>query len=159
MTNIESFDLNLLSIDQVSFNKNTDCVIYETEYFKNFDSANSLYLIFNKVDTQTEYNPIEDDSETKYLLFASPDKNKEVLENYTELWDEVKDQIKTISGDNSTEYGNDFIKARFESKDDLPLPKILNIPVCIIVVKSVFQSNNNYHPQVLLYECLFEYEE
>ena len=31
------------------------------------------------------------------------------------------------------------MKARFESNDDLPLGKILNIPVCIIVVNSVFQ--------------------
>ena len=91
----------------------------------------------------------------KYLVFPFTDKNRET-ENYTELWDEVKDQIKTRSGDNPTEYGNDFIKARFESIDDLPLGKILNIPVCIIVVRSVFQRDNNYYPQVLLYECLYE---
>ena len=47
MTNIINFDPNLLSIDQVLFEKNTDCVICEIEYFKNFDSAGSLYLIFN----------------------------------------------------------------------------------------------------------------
>ena len=72
------------------------------------------------------------------MAFASTDKDKEALENYTKLWDEVKDQIKTISGDNPIEYGKYFIKAKFESNDDLPLGKILNIPVCIIVVKSVF---------------------
>ena len=138
--------------------KNTDCAIYEIEYFKNFDSANSLCLIFNNVDAYIECNPTEDDSETKYLVFASAEKNKKALENYTELLDEVKDQIKTISGDNPIEYGKDFIKARFESNNDLPLGKILNIPVCIIVVKSVFQRGNNYYPQVLLYECLYEYE-
>ena len=142
MTNIKNFDSSLLSIDQVLFTKNTDCVIYEIEYFKNFDSANSLYLIFKNVDAYIEYHPTEDDSETKYLTFASTDKNKEALENYTELWDEVKDQIKTISTDNTIEYGKDFIKTRFESNDDLPLSKILNIPVCIIVVKFVFQRDN-----------------
>ena len=46
-----------------------------------------------------------------------------------------------------------------ETTFDLPLGKILNIHVCIIVVKSVFQRDNNYYPQVLLYECLYEYEE
>ena len=143
MTNIKNFDSGLLSIDQVLFKKNTDCVSYGIEYFKNFVSANSLSLIFNNVDAYIEYNPTEDDSETKYLVFASTDKNKEALENYTERWDEVKDQIKTVRGDNPIEYGKDFIKARFESNDDLPLGKILNIPVCIIVVKSVFQRDNN----------------
>ena len=157
MSNIKNLDPNLLSIDQVSFEKDTDCVIYEIKYFKNFYSANSLYLIFNNVDVYIEYNPTEDDSETKYLVFASTD--KEALENYTELWDEAKDQIKIISGHNPIEYGKNFIKARFESNDDLPLCKLLNNPVCIIVVKSVFQRDSNYYPQVLLYECLYEYEE
>ena len=86
------------------------------------------------------------------------DKNREILENYTELWDEVKDQIKTIHGDNPIKYGKDFMKAKLESNDDLPLGKILNIPVCIIVVNSVFQIDNNNYPQVLLYECLYEYK-
>ena len=93
------------------------------------------------------------------MVFASTDKKREALQNYTELCDEVEDQIKTINGDNPSEYGKDFIKARFESNDDLPLGKISNISVCIIVVKSVFQRDNNYYPQVLLYECLYEYEE
>ena len=143
MSNIKNSNSSLLSLDQVLYKKNTDCVIYEIEYFKNFDSANFLYLIFNYVDAYIEYSPTEDDSETKYLVFASTDKNKEPLENYTKFWDEVKDQIKSVSGDNPTGYGKDFIKARFESNDDLPLSKILNIPVCIIVVKNVFQRDSN----------------
>ena len=129
MTNIKNFHPNLLNINKTSFEKNTNCVIYEIEYFKNFDSKNSLYLIFNNVDAYIEYNSTEDDSVTKYLVFPFTDKNREALENYTELWDEIKDQIETINGDNPIEYGKDFIKARFESNDDLPLNKILNIPV------------------------------
>ena len=93
------------------------------------------------------------------MVFASTDKNKEAWENHTGLRDEVKDQIKTISLDNPTEYGKDFIKTRYESNHDLPLGKILNIPVCIIVAKSAFQKDNNYYPQVLFYDCLYEYEE
>ena len=53
----------------------------------------------------------------------------------------------------------DFMKARFKSNDDLPLRKILNIPVCIIIVRSVFQEDNNYYPQVLLYECLYKHDD
>ena len=92
------------------------------------------------------------------MILASTDKNKETLENYTELWDEIKDQIKTIRDDKPVEYKKDFMKIKFESDDDLPLGKILNIPVFIITVRSVFQENNNYYPQVYLYECLHEYE-
>ena len=44
------------------------------------------------------------------------------------------------------------MKIKFESNDDLPLGKILNIPSMIIVVKSDFQKDNKYHPQVYLHE-------
>ena len=159
MTNINNFDLNLLSINKILFEKNIDCVIYEIECFKNLDSENSLYLILNNVDAYIEYNPTEDDSETKHLVFPFTDENREALENYTELWDEIKDQIVTINDDNPTKYRKDVMKARFESNDDLPLSKILNIPVCIIIVKSVFQEESNYYPQVLLYECLHKHED
>ena len=40
----------------------------------------------------------------------------------------------------------------------LPLGKMLNIPVCIIIVRSVFEENGKYYPQVLLHECFYEYE-
>ena len=72
-------------------------------------------------------------------------------------WDEIKNQIETISGNKPIKHGRDFLKIRFESNDDLPLGKILSIPVCIIAVASVFQENNNYYPQVFLHECLYEF--
>ena len=74
------------------------------------------------------------------MIFASTGKNKEALEIYTELWDETKDQIETISGNSPIEHKIDFMKIRFESDDNLPLRKILNIPVCIIGARSVFQE-------------------
>ena len=92
-------------------------------------------------------------------FFILQPKNREALENYTELSDEIKDQIETINGDNPIGCGNDFMKARFESNNDLPLSKIFYIPVCIIIVKSVFQEDNNHYPQVLLYECLYKHED
>ena len=39
------------------------------------------------------------------------------------------------------------MKIRFESDDNLPLVKILNIPVCIIALGCVFQEDNKYYPQ------------
>ena len=38
MINIKNFDPNLLSLGQVLFKKSTNCVIYDIEYIKNFDS-------------------------------------------------------------------------------------------------------------------------
>ena len=69
------------------------------------------------------------------MIFASTDKNGRALENYTELWDEIKKQIESINGNKVIKYSKDFMKIRFNSNDDLPLAKILNISVCIIIVR------------------------
>ena len=50
----------------------------------NIDSENPPYLIFSNVDGY-----IEESNGDKYLVFASTDKNKEVLKMYTEFWDEI----------------------------------------------------------------------
>ena len=92
--------------------KKTNCVIHEIEYFKHFDGKNSLYLIFNNVDEYIEYIPTHEDSETKYLVFSF------MLNKFRSPF------IETINSENPIEYGKDFIKARFESNDDLPLSKI-----------------------------------
>ena len=47
---------------------------------------------------------------------------------------------------------------KFESNDDLPLGKILNIVVCMIIVRSAFEEDGKYYPQVLLHVCLHEEE-
>ena len=51
------------------------------------------------------------------------------------------------------------MKIKFESDDDLPLGKITNIHLCVIIVKGVFEEDSKYYPQVLLHEYFYEYEE
>ena len=51
----------------------------------------------------------------------------------------------------------DFMKVRFESDNDLHLGKILSIPSMIILVRSVFQKDNKYYPQVYLHECRYKF--
>ena len=46
-------------------------------------------------------------NEIKYLLFDSTDKNKEVLNKYSELWDGIKNAIETING------GKHFMKIKY----------------------------------------------
>ena len=48
---------------------------------------------------------------------------------------------------------------RFKTNEDLPLNKILNFPVRVVIVSSIFKEDNEYHPQVLLHDCFYEYEE
>ena len=146
MINIKNFDSNLLKIDKKSY-KNIDIYYIGHITIKNIDdyesihSVNPLHFIFEKVD---EY--IEENNGSKYLTFASIDKNKEVLTKYMELWNKIKIMIKTIDK-KPGEYGKHFIKIKFDSDDNLPLNKILNLHNLTIIVRSVFQEVNKYYLQ------------
>ena len=56
----------------------------------------------------------------------------------------------------SGEYGKDFMEMKFNSNDNLPLNKILKLHNMAIVIRSVFQEDGKYYPQVFLDECLYE---
>ena len=105
----------------------------------NNDSESPLYLIFNNVD---EYI-IKESNRDKYLIFVSTNQNKKVLEKYTKRWNEIKIQIETINGGKLIKYKEHFMKIRFESDNDLPLGKILNIPSLIIIARSVFKETTS----------------
>ena len=55
-------------------------------------------MIIGKVDGHTECNSVEEKNGSKYLVFDSTDKNKEVLKKYTELWDGINNGIEAING-------------------------------------------------------------
>ena len=92
MTNINDFDPSLLNIDEVLF-KSNELVMYDLKYIKNLNSLNTLYLVFNNLDAY-----IEESGENRYLIFTSTEK-KIMLKNYTEFWDELKEEIELITGD------------------------------------------------------------
>ena len=48
------------------------------------------------------------------------------------------------------------MKIKFNSDDELPLNKVIEIPTIAIVVRTIFLKNNKYYPQVFLDECLYE---
>ena len=110
-----------------------------------------MYFIIVKAN---EY--IEESNGNKYLVFASTDGNKEVLTKSTELWDEIKYLIKTMNGGEAGEYQKDCIKIRLESDDNLLLNKTLKLRILTVVVRSVFEEDGKYYPQVFLGECLYE---
>ena len=47
------------------------------------------------------------------------------------------------------------MKIKFNSDDNLPLNETLKIHNLTIVVRSVFQEDGKYYPQVYLDECLY----
>ena len=79
-----------------------------------------------------------------------------MLEKYTKLWDQIKYHIQTINLGKSGEYDKDYMKIKFNSDDDLPLHKILKLHMITIIVRSVFEEDGKYYPQIFLDECLYE---
>ena len=49
-----------------------------------------------------------------------------------------------------------MMKIKFDSDDNLPLNKMIEIPIVTIVVRAVFHENKKYYPHVFLYECLYK---
>ena len=106
MINIKDFDSNLLY--HIDSNRiQTGYITMKDSHYVKINSVNPSYLIINEKDDSIECNSIEESSGHKYLVFASTDKNKEVLEKYTKLWDAIKNQIKT------GEYGKDYMKIKY----------------------------------------------
>ena len=153
MTNISYFDPSLLNVDSIEF-KSNNSIIYDIKYIKNLNSSNFLHLFFNNLDAY-----IEKSNDNKYLIFVSTDKNKMVLGDYTEIWDKIKEQIELISGNKVVKCSKDFLKIKFESDDDLPFSSIINIPLCVIIIRGVFEQDSKYYPQVLLHYCFYEHKE
>ena len=63
-----------------------------------------------------------------------------------------------MTGDKMIKYSKDFMKIRFKTNDDLALNKIINIPVYVVIVSSIFKEDNEYCPQVVLHDCFYQYE-
>ena len=93
MIRIKDLNPYLLKVEKKSY-KNV--YIYYIEYitvkdidYVNINSVNILYYIINKANGY-----IEESIGCKYFALVSNDKAKEVLAKYTELWGEIKNQIK-----------------------------------------------------------------
>ena len=75
---------------------------------------------------------------------------------YSELCNEIKYLMKTIHGGKAVEYRKDYMKIKFNSNYNLPLNIILKLHSLTIAVRSAFQEDGKYYPQVFLDECLYE---
>ena len=71
---------------------------------ENIHSANPLYLLVNHASGY-----IEENSGNKYLIFDdSVNENKGLLKKYTDVWDGVQSEIKTINGGKENYYRNEI---------------------------------------------------
>ena len=100
------------------------------------------HIVFNNVEIYFECV-----NEEKYLVFALIDKNLDILENCKKLWDKVKMDIKKLEGIVGSLYFEKYImKIKFDTDDDLVFNKIINVSMCAIVVKAVYEHDNKSYP-------------
>ena len=142
---------NLLKIDKKHYK---EINIYYTGYItiKKIDDYEIVYNV-NPLYLQVNYanGYIEEKNGNKYLIFDdSVDENKEVLKNYNEVWDGIKNKMKAINDAKKNYYEKDYVEIKFNSEDDLPLHKPLKFHVMTIIIKSVFEEDGKFYPQVFL---------
>ena len=73
---------------------------------------------------------------------------------YEKLWSKIRDLIRSITT-NSNGYDQKYMNIKFNSDDELPLNKKLEIFTIAIVVRAIFFLNNKFYPQVFIDECLY----
>ena len=76
-----------------------------------------MYFIIDKVDGY-----IEESNGNKYLTLVSTDKKKDTLKKDKELWDKIKDLIRSLTN-TLRDYDEKYMKIKFNSDDNLPLNK------------------------------------
>ena len=50
----------------------------------------------------------------------------------------------------------DFLKIKFDSDDNLLLNKKLKFPTMTIIVRSVFEEDGKFYPQIYFDQCLYD---
>ena len=153
LINIKDFDARLLKLDKkTSMGLGIYYIGYvtkKTEYGVN--SVNPLYLMINRID-----GFIEEKEGDKYLNISVTERNKEVLEKYSEIWNGIKDCIEKINNNKLGEYDKDYMKIKFNSDDDVLLNKELYFPTITVIIRNIFEKDGKYFPQIFLGECLNE---
>ena len=116
----------------------------------NINSVSPLYIGITHVNGYPEEKGID-----KYLVFDSTDENKELLINYNDIFNEIRNKIGEINN-NECNYEKDHMKIKFNTDDDLPLNKSLKFHLMTITIRHVFEEDGKFYPQVFLDDTLYE---
>ena len=119
------------------------------EYVEIF-GVNPLYLVFRSVNGY-----FEEINKIKYLTLVLTVESNEKIKKYEELFSKIRDLVRSITRD-PDDYEEKYMKIKFNSDDELPLNKTIEIPTITIVVRAVFNESNKYYLQVFLDKYLYK---
>ena len=136
-------NIHIYNIGYIIIKKIDDC--------ENVTSVNTLHL---RITHASGY--IEEINGSKYLIFDSTDGYKKLLKIYNNVFNGIRDEIKTINGGKENDYEKYYMKIKFNSDDDFPLNKPLKFHLMTITVRPVFEEDGKFYPQVFLDDSLYE---
>ena len=90
------------------------------------------------------------------MVFDSTDENKELLQKYNNVFNGIRNEIKTINDDKENDYEKDYMKIKFNSDNHLPWNTPLKFHLMTITIRSVFEEGGKLYPQVFLDDSLYE---
>ena len=75
-------------------------------------------------------------------MLIPTDASKDIMKKYEELWGKIKDLTRSTNN-KSDEYGEKYMKIKFNSDDDLPLKKIIRIARDNKIVRSISNDDDD----------------
>ena len=75
-------------------------------------------------------------------MLVPTNESKEKIKKYEELWSKTRDLIRSVTK-NADDYDEKHMKIKFNSDDELPLNKTIEIPGMTIVVRAFFMKIKN----------------
>ena len=153
---INDFDVNSLEI--IKRESRIGVNICYTGYVLNpvydYDAINPLHLVINRLIGYIE------GSSDKYLVVAKNVHNKDIISVLDVLWgsieNKIEDKIYPIPNNYPSIKIKDYDKFRFNSDTNLPLDTSIEFRSIVINVSCLIEKDNEYYPEIYLYECLYE---
>ena len=123
--------------------------IYYVEYvtiekYVKIYNINLLYLILRYVNRY-----FDEINGNKYLTLVATNESKEKTKKFEDQWIKITDLIRSITKIYDA-YDEKYMKIKFNSDNELPLNKTVEITTITIVVRAIFLENNKYYPQIFL---------
>ena len=91
----------------------------------------------------------------RYLIFDSPDENKELLKKWNDAWSRIKNKIEEGRSE-EYDYEKDYMKIKLNSDDDLPLNKPFKFHNMTIIIRSILEEDGKRYRQVFQDDTLHE---
>ena len=151
--NLDEFNESKIKVDKKDFN---DIDIYYLRYEHKkkisecnvINSINSLYLRIINLNGQFEKG--KDDAWCLIISYKD-----DVYEKLKDIFEGIKKKITEKTWD-AVEYDNDYMKIKFESNNNFPTDKDVNIRIATIIIRAIFARDGKYYPQFILDSGLYK---